>query len=99
VGPVHSAAMRENYRSIVLSSLATNGRRSFLHEPLYRNQTPKGKQKMQFFSKNITAARLGISTRTLDRMTENGTGPHVTRVGRRVLFRADLLTAWIESRG
>jgi excisionase family DNA binding protein len=54
---------------------------------------------MQFLSKNVAAGRMGISTRTLDRMTADGTAPASIRVRRRVLFRADILNAWIETRG
>jgi excisionase family DNA binding protein len=50
-------------------------------------------------SKSTVAARLSISPRTLDRLTAAGTGPEVTRVGRRVLFRADRLDSWIAAQG
>lgn len=43
------------------------------------------------------AARAGISRRSLDSHIARGTGPDVTRIGRRVLIREDRLAAWIES--
>ena len=42
------------------------------------------------------AAVLGLSERTLWRLTKSGEVPHV-RIGRRVLYDPDDLRAWVES--
>jgi excisionase family DNA binding protein len=53
---------------------------------------------MKLLSRNTVAARLGISIRTLERLLAAGEGPAFLRVGRRILFRDDLLIDWIASR-
>src|SRR5689334_8229543 len=42
------------------------------------------------------AAIAGISKRYLQLRVADGTGPDVTRIGRRALVRADRLTAWLD---
>jgi excisionase family DNA binding protein len=52
---------------------------------------------MELYTKREVAMRVRISERTLDRLIAKGTGPAITRIGSRVLFRADLLARWIEA--
>ena len=52
---------------------------------------------MQLLSRAIVAKMLGISTKTLDRMTAAGDGPPVTRLGGRVLFAEEALGKWLEA--
>lgn len=42
------------------------------------------------------AERARVSSATLSRYVANGRGPTVTRIGRKVLFRADHLNAWLD---
>ena len=42
------------------------------------------------------AERARISARLLDQQIAAGTGPIVTRIGRRVLVRSDALQQWME---
>jgi len=46
-------------------------------------------------SRAETAAMLGISLVTLDRLTRAHRGPKCVRIGRRVLFHATAVEAWI----
>lgn len=46
-----------------------------------------------------TAARLGVTTRTLQRWRVSGDGPHYTRIGPRLIRYAENdVVAWAESR-
>jgi excisionase family DNA binding protein len=49
-------------------------------------------------SQRDAAALLGLSPRTLERYRVTGQGCRYTKLGRRVLYRADDLEAWIASR-
>jgi len=42
------------------------------------------------------AAAANISSRTLMRQLANRSGPAVTKIGRRVVVRSDMLQAWLE---
>ncbi len=42
--------------------------------------------------------RTGLSTPTLWRMRKDGTGPAWAKIGKRVLYDADALEAWIADR-
>jgi excisionase family DNA binding protein len=44
------------------------------------------------------ASYLGISTSTLAKLRLSGTGPAYCKLGRRVVYRAADLEAWLESR-
>lgn len=53
---------------------------------------------MQMLSRQEVARTIGLSERTLDRMTRAGTGPRAWHFGtRRILFRADDVAAWLEA--
>jgi len=43
------------------------------------------------------AARLGLSTSTLAKMRLSRTGPQYSKLGRRVVYQADDLEAWVKS--
>jgi predicted DNA-binding transcriptional regulator AlpA len=45
----------------------------------------------------VAAHRLGISIRTLRRLSDAGNGPRPIRVGRCLRWRSDQLTAWINA--
>jgi hypothetical protein len=47
-------------------------------------------------TKAEAAAKARIHVRSLERRLENGTGPRVTRIGRRVLIREDHLAEWLD---
>jgi excisionase family DNA binding protein len=47
-------------------------------------------------TKPEAAARARVHLRTLERRIEDGTGPRVTRIGRRVLIREDHLAEWLD---
>ncbi len=48
------------------------------------------------FTINQAAAVANISSRTLMRQLANRSGPAVTKIGRRVVVRSDMLQAWLE---
>jgi len=50
-----------------------------------------------FLTNNEAAEILRISSRTLERLRETGTGPEYFKVGRRVLYRRATLLAWLEA--
>ncbi len=49
-------------------------------------------------SKKDASARLGVSSRTLDRHIEAGDGPAIVRIGSRVLIPESALAAWVSAR-
>jgi excisionase family DNA binding protein len=57
-----------------------------------------GSNSITLLSKKDAAARLNVSSRTLDRHIEAGVGPAVVRIGSRVLIPADALAAWVAER-
>ena len=50
----------------------------------------------QMFTRKEAAKQARISPRFLDMQIKAGCGPDVTRIGRRVLVRADKFADWIE---
>ena len=50
----------------------------------------------QMFTRKEAAEQARISPRFLDMQIKAGCGPDVTRIGRRVLVRADKFADWIE---
>ena len=54
--------------------------------------------KTPYFNVREAARYLRLSPRTLERSRLAGTGPRFVKAGRRVLYRADELNRWAESR-
>ena len=50
-----------------------------------------------FLTQSEAAETLRISTRTLERMRLEGSGPKFTKAGRRVLYRPELLEKWADA--
>jgi hypothetical protein len=48
------------------------------------------------FTKPEAAAKVRINLRSLERRIEDGSGPRVTRIGRRALIREDHLVEWLD---
>jgi len=48
----------------------------------------------QFLTRTEAAELLRVSPRTLDRLTKDGVGPPVTKVGARVLYKREELDRW-----
>jgi excisionase family DNA binding protein len=56
-------------------------------------------QNMQtLYDQKETAQRLGICTRTLERLRLTGGGPRFVKIGRRVLYREADVDAWLETK-
>lgn len=52
---------------------------------------------METLSIDQAAATLGLSRSTLARLRVCGGGPRFIKLGRKVVYRADDLTAWLDS--
>ena len=52
----------------------------------------------EYLTEDQAAHELGICTKTLKRWHALGSGPAVTRLGRRILYRRSTLAAWLASR-
>ncbi|MGC9271757.1 helix-turn-helix transcriptional regulator [Acidiphilium sp.] len=57
-----------------------------------------GSPSITLLSKKDASARLGVSSRTLDRHIEAGDGPAIVRIGSRVLIPESALADWVSSR-
>ena len=51
-----------------------------------------------YLTEDQAARELGVCTKTLRRWHALGTGPAITRLGRRVLYRRATVAAWLASR-
>lgn len=66
-----------------------------------QEQTPTPTQPpilADFLTREQLALELGRSTRTVDRMELDGTGPPFVRLGRRRLFRRESVLRWLTAR-
>lgn len=52
----------------------------------------------RYETRRQVAARTGISERTLEKWAETGGGPPFVKLDRKVLYAADDIDAWLESR-
>jgi hypothetical protein len=81
---------------------ATRGAPLFIPDPArgIANVEQKLSEKLlaDFLPKEQTTAELHICERTLDRLRRIGSGPPVTKIGRRVYYRRQTLRAWLHAR-
>jgi predicted site-specific integrase-resolvase len=52
----------------------------------------------EYFSREQLAAELGVHVKTLEVWDRFGKGPPATRFARKVLYRREGVTAWLQSR-
>lgn len=60
----------------------------------YGFKAQEGKN-IPFLTQKQAAQQLGVSTRTLERMRSDGTGPDWTKVGKQIRYAIIALDAWI----
>jgi hypothetical protein len=62
------------------------------------NTNPDHSLLKDFFSESTLAAELDVTIRTLRRWRRERTGPSVTHIGRKRMYRIDAVERWLASR-